>query len=216
MKSLLIVFVFALVAVSCNKSSIRGSGNTITETRTVQAFTGVKAQGSITVDIRKGSQQKVEVKGYENLVPIFQTFISNGTLVLKFSNDYYNIRNNNITVFIETPDLQNAILDGSGTLSISNLTGSNLSASINGSGNINSLNCTYSSVRYNVNGSGNIRAAQITSANADVDINGSGGIDVFCTQKLKATIHGSGDINYWGNPTVVETDISGSGRVRKK
>jgi hypothetical protein len=67
-----------------------------------------------------------------------------------------------------------------------------------------------------VNGSGDIHAAQITAVNADVDVNGSGKVDVFCTHKLKATIHGSGDINYWGNPTVVETDISGSGRVRKK
>jgi predicted small secreted protein len=216
MKTLFTLLASALLLASCNKTSIRGSGNTITETRTVQAFTGVKVQGSFTVDIRKGNQPKVEVKGYENLVSIFQTFISNGTLVLKFNNDYYNIRNNNITVLIEVPDIEHVIVDGSGTVGVSNLNGNSFTATINGSGTVNSLNCSYVNARYSVNGSGDIHAAQIAAVNADVDVNGSGKVDVFCSQKLKATIHGSGDINYWGNPQVVETNVSGSGRVRKK
>lgn len=213
---LLAILTSVMLLMSCGKTSIRGSGNTITETRNVVAFTGVQAQGTINVEVKKGAQQKVEVRGYENLVPVFETFVTNGTLVVKIKNEYYNIHNSNITVFIEVPDLQNISLDGSGDILLKDLIGTDLTASINGSGDLNASNCTYNNTAYRVNGSGNIRASQIASLVADAKIAGSGKIDVSCTQKLIARIDGSGEINYWGNPTVVETSISGSGHVRKK
>ena len=76
-------------------------------------------------------------------------------------------------------------------------------------------NCVFDKTIFRVNGSGHIKAAQIESKESDVEINGSGKIDITCSEKLKAIIHGSGEVNYWGTPTVT-VEISGSGSVRKQ
>lgn len=216
MRILLSIAISTLAITSCSKTSIRGSGNTVSDTRTVPEFTRVEAKGSSDVEIKKGTQQRVEIRGYENLVPIYETRVTNGILVLKFKNDYYNVRNNNIKVFIEVPTLEMGTLDGSGKMLVNDVTGADLTVSINGSGDININNCTYTNTFLRINGSGNLLAANSTSVNADAKIVGSGKIDVRCTAKLKATIDGSGDINYWGSPAVVESEIRGSGNIRKK
>ena len=107
-------------------------------------------------------------------------------------------------------------IDGAGQYSIRNFSGENFTGEINGSGDIYSDSCAYANSSLRVNGSGYIRAEHLQSKVADVEINGSGKIDVTCSENLKATIHGSGEINYWGNPATVTRNVSGSGRVRKK
>ena len=163
-----------------------------------------------------GTQQKVEVTGYENLVPIYETYVTNGTLVVKFRNDYFNIRNSNIRVRIEVPQLSSTSLNGSGEITIRDFIGSNLSVTINGSGNIYSSNCSYNYLYAKVNGSGHLRATNISTNTSEAEISGSGTIDVTASQKLKARISGSGEINYYGNPAATDIQVSGSGHVRKK
>jgi len=213
-KSIAVLFA-AIFFTACTKDSIRGSGSTLTETRSVAPFTGVQLEGSGDVTVVQGAQQKVEVRGYENLLPIYETYVRNGTLVLRFQDDY-NIRNNNISVNIVVPTLAGTGINGSGNFTIRNFNGTSLTTEINGSGDVYTENNTYDNAVLKVNGSGHIRGQQIHAGEADAQINGSGTIDIFCTQKLKATIHGSGEINYWGNPEGVSVDVSGSGSVRKK
>ena len=174
MKSMTVLLA-AIFFTACTKDSIRGSGSTLTETRSVDPFTGVQLKGSGNVTVVQGAQQKVEVAGYENLLPIYETYVQNGTLVLKFQDDY-NIRNNNISVNITIPVLTATGINGSGKFTIKNFNGTSLTT----------------------------------------EINGSGKIDITCSQTLKAAIHGSGEINYWGSPVSVSVDVSGSGSVRKK
>jgi hypothetical protein len=235
MKTIIQIMAVAVIFTSCEKASINGSGTTTTESRNVTAFTGVQAEGSTDVDIVKGTRQKVEVSGYKNLVTIYETQVHNGILVLKFRNDFNNIRNNNITVRIEVPQISSAGLNGSGNLSVRNftgnsltstvngsgklallnLTGSELSSTINGSGDVTATNCSYNQLYARVSGSGKIKAAQILSDNAEASISGSGIIELTASQKLKARISGSGEIRYYGNPTATDVDVSGSGKVKR-
>lgn len=216
MKLIVTLLTVIVIVTSCNKNTISGYGSTKTETRTVSPFTGVQIEGSSSVTISQGAQQKLEVSGYENLLPIYETYVQNGTLVLKFKSDYYNVRNNNIRVSITAGDISKLGINGSGVFTIKNFNSNSLTALINGSGNINIENSIYNSASLKVNGSGEIRGQQLLAKQADVEINGSGTIDIHCTEKLNAAIHGSGEINYWGNPANVTVDVSGSGKVRKR
>jgi hypothetical protein len=210
------MFLTAVITLAaCSKESIRGSGRTLTETRSVTPFNSVRHEGSASVNIIYGTQQTVEITGYENLLPIYETNVQNGTLVLKFRNDHYNVRNSNITVNITIPALSNIALNGSGEYRIKNFTGINISAEINGSGEVYAENCVYDKTAFRINGSGHMKADQIRSKESDVEINGSGKIDITCSEKLKATIRGSGQVSYRGTPTVT-IDISGIGSVRKQ
>lgn len=206
----------SLLFSACTKS-IRGSGSTITETRNIAAITSVQLEGSAEVEIMQGNVQSVTVSGYENLVPIFVTQVTNGNLVLRFEDPYYNVRRNNIKVAIVVPDLLAVRSNGSGQISISNfLNKINLAASINGSGNIMVNNSSFNKMVLDVNGSGNIKAYGCTAGDTEAEIHGSGNIEITCINKISAHIYGSGNIDYWGNPVATDIQISGSGRVRKR
>jgi predicted small secreted protein len=216
MKKVLALLFTALVMSSCSKETIRGNGREITDIRTVDAFTKVKAEGSSNVEIVQGPTQRVEVRGYENLVPVYETFVINGTLILKFRNDYFNINNNNIMVKITVPHVSGLQIEGSGHMYVQGFIGNSLSAQINGSGKINGQSSAYYSVWAKVNGSGDINCAGIQATEAEAEVIGSGKIELSVSDKLKARISGSGDINYYGSPANVDISISGSGHVRKR
>ena len=205
-----------LISTSCSKHSIRGSGSTVIEPRSIGSFTTIQSNADIKVFISYGITQKVEVKGYENLVAITETNVANNKLTIRYNDKYYNVRNSNIEVYITIPVLTAAATNGSGDMWINGFrNAAMLDAMINGSSNFNISNCNYTMSRFDVNGSGNIKASGLTAKNTEATIHGSGDIEISCSDNLKARIYGSGDIRYWGNP-LLDVQISGSGRVRKQ
>ena len=67
-----------------------------------------------------------------------------------------------------------------------------------------------------VSGSGAVNARYAVCDEVYAEISGSGDLDITVNELLEAKISGSGSIDYWGTPEVVNTDISGSGKVTKK
>jgi hypothetical protein len=204
-----------LLFVSCSKDSIRGSGATRTESRTIEPFTRVHTNANIDVHLSRGSTQKVNVRGYENLLSITETKVTGDVLNIQFVN-YYNVRNSNVEVFIEIPELHETYINGDANIRADGFTGgSNLFVHVNGSGNTYISNCSYTNAELNVNGSGNIKAHGLSCRSGDLSITGSGDIELSCEQFLNARISGSGDIRYWGQPSL-NINISGSGTVKRQ
>ncbi len=218
MKKLIItLFAFATLIVSCSKESITGSGNTITETRTVPYFNKVQLNGSRNVTIIYAPNQLVAVEGYENLVPLYETYVSNQTLYLEFDDQVNRVKNNNINIKIEMPAIEGLTINGSGKGSINGnfQTQNILDLFVNGSGNISTGNFQLNNLIARVNGSGDIRTNALAN-NADVKVTGSGSISLVSLNDLKAVVDGSGKIEYAGNPLNVQTHISGSGRIIRR
>jgi hypothetical protein len=202
-----------LTVASCTKDRISGSGSTITEDRNVSNFTKVSTSGSTNIHITNGPNFKVQVKGYENLIPYMETKLSNNTLEIGYKNNV-NIKNDNVEVFVTLPALESVNTSGSAAIDVKGtFTGSTgLTASLSGSGNIDIEAGTAPFFKSSISGSGNIRAFGLLAQRADVSISGSGSTEVSAVNNLKVTISGSGTVYYKGQP-VVETSISGSGQV---
>jgi Ca2+-binding RTX toxin-like protein len=113
--------------------------------------------------------------------------ISGNNLVLNLTGS------GNIKVFDASFQKTDALIDGSGNLTLGGSAGT-LNCIISGSGNADMLDCPAQIARVVISGSGNAR------------------LDV--TEKLDVVISGSGDVEYRGNPQV-NSQISGSGKVRK-
>ncbi len=205
-----------MVFASCSKTRLKGEGSILSETRQLESFTRVEANGSTDVEIIPSSTNSVIVTGYQNLIPAYDTKVQGGKLILEFKQGYINVRNNNIKVTVYTNSLNSAYLNGSGTMVFRDSVRSNsMNVEINGSGKIRFGANAYVNASYNINGSGEIDARAAMAENVIADISGSGDIDLSVSRSLKAEISGSGTIDYWGSPSVVETDIDGSGKVRK-
>jgi len=68
---------------------------------------------------------------------------------------------------------------------------------------------------FDVSGSGYLNALQLKALVAEIQISGSADCKVHVESSLKANVSGSGRVSYSGNPSKVDTKISGSGNVSK-
>ena len=88
-----------------------------------------------------------------------------------------------------------------------------LTCGISGSGNIKLTgNATTQEIK--ISGAGDVSGQTLNSETSQVEISGSGSVQILVKKSLTAQISGSGDIFYKGNPKVLETKVSGSGKIK--
>jgi hypothetical protein len=103
---------------------------------------------------------------------------------------------------------------GSGDMRIGELRADEVEVNISGSGGIRVVDGEVDRQEVRITGSGDYAARRVASSVAVVHLTGSGSATVHVDDQLEATITGSGDVNYDGNPKV-DRVRSGSGNVRK-
>ena len=231
---LLFPFLFS----SCiNWFGITGSGNIVSESRTVTDFNSIDIVSSADAEIVKGDAYSVEVSDYENIIQYLSLKVVDHRLTISIEPSTIILNNSKAKVMITMPDtLKSLSITGSGDVKIKSafkdieqmiITGSgsieaaqpldirNVEVTVLGSGNI-SAKGNAESVKALISGSGDINLSDLIANDADCTITGSGNIDVKVTNELKAKITGSGNINYYGNPATVSSNIMGNGDVIKK
>lgn len=85
---------------------------------------------------------------------------------------------------------------------------------INGSGSL-TLNGTADSALFGIDGTGSIKARNLTCKKAEVSIDGAGSVEIYASESIKASVNGTGRIVYYGNPSQVESKVTGLGDIRK-
>lgn len=108
-------------------------------------------------------------------------------------------------------DSASMTVDGSGSITVQGIDLQKLRTKIDGAGEI-TADGTTDEHDVEIRGSGDYYAHDLESTNARVVIRGSGTADISVSDALDATIEGSGEIHYAGNPEITQ-DISGSGEV---
>jgi len=203
----------------------------------VDKFSGVALRTSGHVYIKYGKENKVEVESSEDVLERLDIYVEKGTLVIQFKNSSrnWNMRGDdpltiNLTMselnklnisssgFIRTEnkfktDNLDLKISGSGKMEIA-ADASEITANISGSGNIR-LKGSCDSFNPKISGSGKIDAEEMESKSTTITISGSGNCTVNVSQSLEARVSGSGNIYYTGNPNNVNSNISGSGRIKK-
>jgi len=89
-----------------------------------------------------------------------------------------------------------------------------LESHISGSGEIKlSGNAETSAVR--VSGSGRFASRDLTTVKSAALVSGSGRVEVNASDKVDATVHGSGGVMYTGTAKIVNSTKSGSGEISR-
>ncbi|MGZ4400066.1 MAG: GIN domain-containing protein, partial [Gaiellaceae bacterium] len=115
-------------------------------------------------------------------------------------------------VDVHVPSIDALTLNGSGLISASGVKTSSLTLAISGSGILRvSGKATRLDIR--LSGSGDAEAGQLVARDVHAVVSGSGRILVDATERLDASVPGSGAIIYSGEPSHITTSISGSGTV---
>ncbi len=213
--------------------SARGSGNVISQSRTLQDFAAIHVAYPAHVLIRQGSAEALTIEAEDNVVASIQTRVVN--LVLEIDN----VRDHNVVVVPTRPvnititvkDLSELDFDSAGDITVQTLQADHLRAVLNGAGGMKFEGLSLKSLEANLSGVGSLEAsgkvdtldvrvdgmgsfegAQLQSQNATVNLDGVGSANVWADGKLAANVNGLGSINYYGNAQVSKT-VNGLGNV---
>lgn len=244
MRKLFFSLFFAFIAIGTvnaqwwqNSKKIKGNGDMTTTTRTVSDYDKVGLTGFMDVKLVSGQEGNIEIKAEENLMEYIVTESKNGRLEISVKKGY-NIEpsgNNQIMITVPFRDLDAVHLTGSGDITSSDVitaenfetkvTGSgdvklrlnsrNAKASVTGSGDI-ALSGSAQDFDCNVTGSGDISAFDFECERVNATVTGSGDITVYASEELRASVPGSGDIKYKGDPKKEDFKTFGSGSISKQ
>ncbi|MNJ86343.1 hypothetical protein D3C87_38370 [compost metagenome] len=229
-----VILLLAASFTSCKKhifNSIKGKGETITETRSLSGFNQISLSINADVYYVQDSIYYVEISAQKNVVDVITTKIDDGEL--EIDSRKWIRKHNGIKIIVHSPDLREIDLSGSGnfestgmltttnlelevsgsgSIKLAGVNATDLDADISGSGNISVSGGAVTNQEVSISGSGDMDMMNLAATYSDAKISGSGSISLWASDQLKAKISGSGDIRYKGNP-VVNTSISGSGSV---
>lgn len=219
--------------ISCiNGGGVQGSGNVVSETRTVDKFHSIKMTVSGTVYVTQNTTSLLQLEAEDNIMPLLRTYVQDGILIVDSEKSFSTTKS--INIYVNMAEIKSLVVSGSADiigksevvsddLKIA-ITGSGnmklqinakqLHSKISGSGNICLKGNTLSHIAV-ISGSGNLKAADLVSEKSTVQISGSGNGKINISEELNAEISGSGNIYYKGNPKIVNQQITGSGEIRK-
>lgn len=234
MNSIKIFFVISLVFCfffSCkdNFDCEDGTGATISETRTVDAFHSLSLGIPAKVFITQGPVQELRIEAQQNVLQELSTFVVNQLLDIGLRKCLR--RFSEVKIYITAPDIRALEIRGSGEvygvnswqvneLKLSILgsgkyqvkaNGTKMTGRIEGSGSLE-LEGNFSTHQTKIIGSGSTKAFSLGADLVEAEIEGSGLIEIFAKNTLRAKITGSGEIRYKGTPQV-ESEVSGTGKV---
>ena len=241
MKNLFIAALALITVTSCSAQwgkKIKGNGVIKTIERTTGDYDAITISGFFDIELVDGNEGQIHITGEENLLEYIITETKDDQLVIKIENNK-NIQpskwKNSIKITIPVEEIEALSLSGSGdvvskkTLKTSkfqatmsgsgdftlHLEANAISATMSGSGDMN-LSGTTNEFKATISGSGNIEAYELATDHVEATVSGSADIQVVANKSIKARVSGSGDISYRGNPSKINTKISGSGSVSKK
>jgi hypothetical protein len=217
-----------------NSERVQGSGNIKTETRALGHFNGVAMGLPGSMELRIGNAEGVTIETDDNLMPLIETVIENGTLKIRTSKRNLNLETRRLKIVVQARAVDNLSLGGSGSIDADPLRGAKMHIDLGGSGSINvkgieseSLSVTVGGsgdlkigggasqkLSVSVAGSGDVDMGRLQSIDASVNIAGSGEAKIAVRDRLSVTIAGSGDVNYYGDPKVSKT-VVGSGSTNR-
>ena len=232
---LILLVVLGLALASCGfpvrYTTVRGTGNVITQNRRVSGFDEVELSGVGTLIIEQGTSESLEITAEENLMPYLESRVTGGTLNLGVE-DFVDIQPTAKIIYrlkvidlasIETSglgDVESSSLatnslriqiSGSGKVTIENLQAAKLSVEVSGLGDI-FLAGKVDEQRVELSGAGTYTAGDLESNFVDVSISGSGNAVLWAKETLRTEISGMGMVEYYGSP-VIDSEISGAGKI---
>ncbi|MEN6522527.1 MAG: head GIN domain-containing protein [Anaerolineaceae bacterium] len=212
---------------------ITGNGKVKEKVVDVSGFNKVELNGIGDLIIEQGSKEGLRIKCEENFLPYIKVSVSADTLVIDLKPHISFDPSNDITYYLSVKDLSSVELNGVGDIVINNLETSNLDVASNGVGDITITDLLADNVgvalagigdirlegkvvsqSVSLSGTGDYKGKKLESQTAEVTISCMGTAGVRVSDSLKATISGTGSLNYIGDPQI-EQNISGLGEINK-
>jgi len=233
MRQIAILSIVLLSFASCQHET--GSGNIITEKKSVDNFTALSAGSGFEVEVKIGSPVSVEIEADDNLMKYIQVKVEGGKLRIQSKNNF-TISNGHLKAYITVPSLDDIESSGAADINVldeikssgkvrlhasgaakitAKVDAPKVDAESSGAANIQVSGRT-KDIYADASGGAVIEADELLSENANAEASGAGNVHVFASVKLKAKASGAGNVYYKGGAANVQADESGAGNVKKE
>jgi hypothetical protein len=221
----------SVLALSGCEEGIDGNGERASETRNVASFVKVKSDTELDVEVVQGDRQKVEVELDSNLLDLVQTRVDDATLYIT-TVSHLGETLDGPHVRVTVPELAAAKLSGSGSLVLGlDQPEQPLDLYVSGSGSlrfegrtaaVGGFSCGSGDLRLFgetrdvelwVTGSGSIRGRELSAESGSLDLSGSGDISASVDESVSVRLSGSGQIDLYGDASIDDYEVSGSGEL---
>lgn len=212
---------------------VQGSGHIVKQARDVAQFSGLALSIGAKVDVRLGNSENVSIEADDNIMPLLETVVEDGSLHIRPNKKNLQLDSRNIRIVVTTRKLSNISVGGSGSVTASEMRGEKMSFDVGGSGSIDVREVKSERVsvavggsgsvkaggkaerlEISIGGSGNVNTSQLAVREASVSIGGSGDATVNASKELSVSVAGSGDVGYYGDPQISKS-VLGSGGVKR-
>jgi hypothetical protein len=233
------------VAAGCNGNllvklapAIKGSGVAKEETRILEAFHALEAGSvlQVTVAVTKDAKPGLKISGDDNLVPLVESELRDGTLILR-NKDHSNF-SPKLPLLVEVTaseldrveasgasqvtvkggskvDQFTAGATGTATVTVLGLESSKAEASVSGASRV-VLKGTAESLKADAAGASQVKAEELKVEDAEVSISGASGIAVHASKSVGGDVSGASQLNLYGRPAKNTVSISGASSVNDR
>jgi hypothetical protein len=220
--SLVLLATLALAAISVgllarHDSGGSGSGNTIqgsglaaTVTRQVPAFHSVELAGTNNLAVHVGGPRTVVVRADDNLLKLVTTKVRAGRLVIADGGSF--TAKTPMSVEVTVPTLSAVTLSGTGNVTVDGVQAKRFTAGLPGDGAL-TVTGKVDRLEAALGGTGDLRLEGLAAHDVVASLAGTGRLRVQATGTLRATVSGTGTIDYSGNPAKVTRSITGTGSI---
>jgi uncharacterized protein YxeA len=239
MKSLrfLLIAIAALVmscTVNCQSGkTVHGNHNVTKSERTTGSFTGIKVSSGVDVYLKQGDKESVTVEADENLHEYIITEVKGGILhvytdanirdaererVYVTMKEISSIRTTSAGDIVgETPiksDHLELSASSAGDISLE-IYAREAEIDISSSGDI-TLTGEAEKMKADLSSAGDLKAYKLNVKEADLSVSSAGDADINVAEKLTARASSAGDINYMGDPKLIDVHTSSAGGIHKR
>jgi hypothetical protein len=195
-------------------TGIRGNGVIVTEERSIEDFQSVRVSGAIRVEIESNTEPTLTIKGDENLLPLIQTQVVDGCLVIEPTNPY----STSHTIVVNAGCVQVNRYDGSGATEgvISSIDSDSFEADVSGASSLVVGSGHVRRMKIRASGASTFDAPALEAYQADVDSSGASTIIVNAIEELKADASGASSVRFLGTPNKLTKDESGASSIRAR
>ncbi len=230
-----IAAVLVVVAAGCNLTGVRGSGNIVTEQRSVPDRFSISVCCGFHLRLDVGDTKSFEITGDDNILERVQVVERGGRLVVEPTNSKLSFQPSEpVVIDVTLTDVAGVAVSGGGEARVRPFVADEVKTTMSGGSKATFERIDVDRWEANVSGGGRItvedgatdrqkvtasggstyRARGLESNRATVQASGGSRVTVSVSQQLDATASGGSRIEYLGQPSV-DAETSGGATVRR-
>ena len=213
---LFISLLLTLILIGCSGafySSVKGNGNSIEKVFSVSEFSEVDVSHAFTVKISVGDETSVKIETDENLMKYVEVYVTNNTLYLDVKNNM-NV-NGDMRAIISTPNLTGVDLSGASKIEVDGIESNTFSIAMSGACK-GTFSGTSEKVDIDLSGATKVNSIELKAKDVTIDVSGASKCSVYSSESLFVDASGASKIVIYGDPSNIETDLSGASSITSK